>query len=107
MRGWNHMLAGNPKDLTVDGCGAVVRKVRLERGLALAEVANRMGWEQSRLEKHEDDLVGMDVETMRAIAAGLGITPEALQRRILREFRPQILANPIGAALKPLIDREL
>ena len=76
--------------------GAQIRKLRLARGLSLAEAARRAGTSAPALHRYESGWDRFEVDTLRRIAAALGarleirlVEEKALPRRPGPERKPE------------------
>src|SRR5438876_4367187 len=66
------------KGRAVSGVGGRIREIRTARGLTLDALAAKCGIAKPNLSRLENDKVTPRFETLRAVAAGLGIDPALL-----------------------------
>ncbi|MCH8804914.1 MAG: helix-turn-helix transcriptional regulator [Planctomycetes bacterium] len=62
----------------IDSSGGVIRARRQRARLSLQKLADRLGWDKSRLSKYENNRVAVSSEVIEQIAEALGILPEEL-----------------------------
>ena len=59
--------------------GQKIRKVRLSKGMTLAQVAEKIGWSKANLSNLERGVQkGMKVDTLQRIAAAMGVKAKDL-----------------------------
>jgi len=85
-----HWVIHVTRDLYIRSAGAVIREQRERAGLTLSALADRIGWNRSRLHKYENNDLALSFEAIEELARGLGQPPLALVLECLRFRFPQL-----------------
>jgi len=67
-----------PEDLRIPGIGEGLRILREQRGLSLADLAEKLDCDRSRLSKYENGHNAISVAFLESVAQALGESPEAV-----------------------------
>jgi len=76
--------------LLVGSAGGVIRALRKERGWSLAALAERVGWDKSRLSRYETNQVAMSLDTIGKIANGLELPALVVLIKCLKHVYPDL-----------------
>lgn len=83
LRVTDHRAAGDtPLDPEVVALGKVIARLREDRGLSQADLASKVGISQPTLSRFERGAGKPDALTMKKLAAELGVSVDAVNRRI-------------------------
>ena len=93
----------NNRDLTIRGAGSAIRALRTEAGLSLAGLADKCGWDKSRLSKYETGGVGLSLDELERIAKALGKPVLVVVHRCLRERYPNLGKTKLGRAFEEMV----
>lgn len=96
----------NERTPRIDSAGEAVRIAREQAGMTLAEVAERLGWDKSRLSRYETDSVALSAETIIEIAGALRIHPEQLLFECLKLKFPRLAdtGTQLGALFAEMLE---
>ena len=84
---------GGRAGLSISSAGEAIRSLRKSRGLSLAALSEKVGWDKSRLSRYENNQVAVSVDAIEKIADALEMSPLVATLYCLRTVYP-ILADP-------------
>jgi len=92
-------------DPNIGKVGEAIRNLRLNAGISMSELANRLGWDKARLSKYENNRLGLTLSSIERIAAALGKHPEFVVFECLATKYPRLNdpKSAIGKLLQDLI----
>jgi transcriptional regulator with XRE-family HTH domain len=89
--------------LNLASVGEALRILRKGQGLSLTALADRIGWDKSRLSRYENNQVAVSVDDIDKIATALKVSPLVVTVQCLKHLYPA-LADPKAETSK-LLDR--
>ena len=89
------------RNLTFPAAGRVIRQLREDARLSLADLAERVGWDKGRLSKYENDKIALSMPVIEEIAGALKKPPLEIVLACLKTRYP-VLQN---ADLSRLLDK--
>jgi len=91
----------------IDSAGEAIRAMRVEQGLSVQQLAERIGWDKGRLSKFENNKLALSLPVIEKIARALEMSPAAIVLRCLKVRYPYLAAerSEIGKLLDKLIAR--
>ena len=78
------------REVTIPSAGDAIRALREQAGLSLQELADRVGWDKSRLSKYENNRLALALPAIDAIAHGLDLAPAAVVYHCLKHRYPAL-----------------
>ncbi len=87
----------------LDKAGGVIREIREEYNLSQIDLATRLGWDPSQLNRIESGRVPVTRRTIHEVARSLEIQPERLLLKCLQVEYPSLQTSKVGTLLNEVI----
>jgi transcriptional regulator with XRE-family HTH domain len=91
------------RELTLPGIGEALQRLRIQKGLSLTELANRVGWPKSRLSKYENNGLAVSLPVLDEIAKHLEVRPDVLVLYCLKQKYPRLGSSKVGRLLDAIV----
>ncbi len=94
-------------EITIPTAGDAIRALREEAGLSLQQLADRVGWDKSRLSKYENNHLALALPAIDTIAHGLDLAPAVVVYNCLKHRYPALTLaeSERGPLVKELVDQ--
>jgi transcriptional regulator with XRE-family HTH domain len=90
-------------NLKITGAGVALVRLREAAGLTQSGLAERLGWDRSRVHKYENDERDLNLPAIEDIARALGQRPEVVTLYCLKQRYPKIAGSEVGGLLDDLV----
>lgn len=90
--------------LTLDNAGSTIRRLRAEAALTQTELAERLGWDKTRVSKYENGRLQMSVAVIEEMAAAMGYRPEVVIIEILSDRYTSLKKSAAGKIVSRLLN---
>lgn len=93
-----------PDSNGLESSGSVIRAIRGDRGLTQAELARKLNWDRSRLNRVERGTTKVTRTMIHEFAEAFEIQPVILLLRCLKEEYPSLQKSRVAKQLDKLIE---
>lgn len=90
--------------ISVFGAGAIIRSLRENANVSIAELGRRIGVSRSMMSRYESNERALTIDAMHSVADALGLVEEEVVVACLQTAYPELMNTRPGKSLRKIVD---